>query len=439
MSVVWDAEVEGAEAARRAELTARARAEDAAFDSLSARLGSLMGVVSTAAAALTAELAAVVAEGLWQVGGVRSPEHFVTWQCGVSAREARRLLLVASRRADLPECTELFDAGRLTLDAMATIARYVPAERDHEVAALAPMMLHAQLTKLCRHAPRPQPEPERRVEAGGWSGFDDDGSWRCHARADAEVGGVFEKAMAAARDSLWRRAHPDHDPNSPIGPVSWLDALAHLADTALDGFDPSVRRGGRASDRYQVLAHLDLRQPERFVALHKGPILGDALSRYLTCDAQVSAVVWDGAELVGIHPAVRTVPDKLRAVIEARDGGCRVPGCTSRHVHIHHMVHWEHGGPTVPSNLVGLCPFHHRLHHAGMLRIDGDPTRPDGLAFTNQHGMAITAHPPPAATHPPHAPPPALGLGPPRFEHPLGERMHWRYFEWRDLPPPSSS
>ncbi len=316
---------------------------------------------------------------------------------------------------------------------MAMIARHVPAERDHEVAVLAPLMLPAQLAKLCRHAPKPQREPAPEREHHGWSGFDDDGSWVCRAHGDAEVGAVFERAMAAAREDLWRRAHPEADPNAPIGVVSWLDALRHLADTALDGFDPQVRRGGRASDRFHAFVHVDLRQPHRFAALHRGPILSDALSRYLACDAQVTAVVWDLEELVGIHPKVRTVPDKLRAVIEQRDGCCRVPGCSSRRVQIHHMVHWEEGGLTIPANLLALCPFHHRLHHVGRLHIDGDPTRPDGLAFANEHGTVIAARPPPTG------PPPDSDLPEPAFEHPLGEICQWRYFEWRDLPASSTS
>ena len=48
---------------------------------------------------------------------------------------------------------------------------------------------------------------------------------------------------------------------------------------------------------------------------------------------------------------------------------------------IHHIVHWEDGGPTDTWNLVALCDAHHRLHHLGRLQIAGDADDPDGLVF----------------------------------------------------------
>ena len=60
------------------------------------------------------------------------------------------------------------------------------------------------------------------------------------------------------------------------------------------------------------------------------------------------------------------VPDRTRRIIQRRDRGCRVPGCDSRFVEIHHIVHWNQGGPTDTWNLVSLCPRHHTLHHQGL-------------------------------------------------------------------------
>ena len=82
--------------------------------------------------------------------------------------------------------------------------------------------------------------------------------------------------------------------------------------------------------------------------------------------------------------------------------GCVVPGCgRRRRLHVHHIVHDEDGGTTVPANLCCLCPAHHRLHHAGRLGIAGDPTKPDGLRFTDQSGRLIRGPSPESPAAPP--------------------------------------
>jgi len=53
------------------------------------------------------------------------------------------------------------------------------------------------------------------------------------------------------------------------------------------------------------------------------------------------------------------VSDRLRRIIERRDRGCRVPGCTNeRFVEVHHIIHWLQGGVTDSWNLISL-----RLSH----------------------------------------------------------------------------
>ena len=69
----------------------------------------------------------------------------------------------------------------------------------------------------------------------------------------------------------------------------------------------------------------------------------------------------------------RTVGWRLRKALDARDGGCRFPGCGSQlRTHAHHITHWAHGGETAMHNLVLLCPFHHRAVHEGGWRVEMD-------------------------------------------------------------------
>jgi hypothetical protein len=109
----------------------------------------------------------------------------------------------------------------------------------------------------------------------------------------------------------------------------------------------------------------------------------------------------------------RIVPERTRRIIERRDQGCRVPGCTNdRFVEIHHIVHWLEGGPTDTWNLTSLCPHHHRLHHQGLLGIAGNADEPGALVFTDARGSPLEpcgrASPPgsdPPRPDPPYRPP----------------------------------
>jgi hypothetical protein len=75
----------------------------------------------------------------------------------------------------------------------------------------------------------------------------------------------------------------------------------------------------------------------------------------------------------------------MRRALVLRDKGCAFPGCTTpaAWTHAHHIIHWADGGSTALSNLVLLCPHHHRvLHHtpwAVIIAADGLPsfTAPD--------------------------------------------------------------
>jgi len=86
----------------------------------------------------------------------------------------------------------------------------------------------------------------------------------------------------------------------------------------------------------------------------------------LLCDCRINMTVVDenGGPL-SIGRRSRVIPTKIRTALEIRDHGiCRFPGCGStRNLQTHHVVHWQHGGPTELSNLVLLCWFHHDLLH----------------------------------------------------------------------------
>jgi hypothetical protein len=121
-----------------------------------------------------------------------------------------------------------------------------------------------------------------------------------------------------------------------------------------------------------------------------GPV-STSLVRRLACDAQVARVVIapDGSP-IELGRSARAPSAAQRRAARVRDQGrCRVPGCRSRLVQLHHLVHWVDGGPTDLANMVSLCPRHHRNVHSGRLRIDtcGGPFR-----FRTKDGRELTDH-----------------------------------------------
>ena len=122
--------------------------------------------------------------------------------------------------------------------------------------------------------------------------------------------------------------------------------------------------------------------------------------RRLACDARLSLHVDDHGQTVNVGRRRRTVPPALRLAIERRDGGrCRFPSCTNRrYVHVHHLVHWAHGGETNRDNLILLCSFHHRLLHEGGWRVRGQGE--DNLVFTGPDSRSLEPVPPVDAASP---------------------------------------
>ena len=54
----------------------------------------------------------------------------------------------------------------------------------------------------------------------------------------------------------------------------------------------------------------------------------------------------------------------LGAALEARDGGCIGCRVEPEWCISHHIIEWQHGGPTQPDNLVLLChSCHDKVHH----------------------------------------------------------------------------
>ncbi|NJD18926.1 MAG: DUF222 domain-containing protein, partial [Gemmatimonadetes bacterium] len=206
------------------------------------------------------------------------------------------------------------------------------------------------------------------------------------------------------------------------------DALALLAERAMaagfgaghgaepgeDGSprtDRSAPISGTRAARYQVVLHGDmdtLREddgppsgtrgaggPQTTEAdgpgrseLEDGTRVSAETSRRISCDAGLVRITHapDGSVL-DAGRRTRTIPPALRRALEARDRGCRFPGCGLRFCDAHHVRHWTDGGQTSLGNTVLLCKHHHALVHEGGWRVlwdrDARPTFVDPRGGTH--------------------------------------------------------
>jgi hypothetical protein len=87
-----------------------------------------------------------------------------------------------------------------------------------------------------------------------------------------------------------------------------------------------------------------------------------------------------------------TCSDAQRAAVYARDRACRRCGASLALCEVHHIIEWEHGGPTDLCNLIALCwPCHRELHLAGW----NITLHPDAsVTLTLRDGRTLTRPPP---------------------------------------------
>jgi len=133
---------------------------------------------------------------------------------------------------------------------------------------------------------------------------------------------------------------------------------------------------GSRAERYQVVLHVEAETLEAEgesgrSEMEDGTRVSGETSRRLACDAGVVDVMHAAnGRILDVGRRRRTVPPAIRRALEARDGGCRFPGCGIRFTDAHHVTHWGDGGETKVENLVLLCRHHHRLVHEGGWKLE---------------------------------------------------------------------
>ena len=315
----------------------------------------------------------------WKLAGHRSCAHWLAFRCGYDLGTARERVRAARALVKLPETSAAMSRGELSFSKVRALSRVATPENEGDLLELARGCTTAQLERMVRGFKLGSRQDEatrekERYESRSFSVFpDDEGMYVVKGRLTPEVGALLMRAVEAAGDALYREKSVSAETFSA---QRRADALALVAERALAaGFDSSSDSSARAplsgtrAERYQVHLHVDaetlsedggLGQSE----LEDGTRVSAETSRRLACDASVVRIghASDGAVL-DVGRKTRTIPPAVRRALEARDRGCRFPGCGLRFTDAHHIKHWADGGETKLENLMLLCSHHHRLLH----------------------------------------------------------------------------
>ena len=112
---------------------------DIAGTALDERVAATCGALNRLYIELVDEIAELLRDNLWEIRGIRSPEHWVQWRTGLSGTHAAELVRVAKPVDGLPLCTQALRDGTMSIDQLDVVARNVPERYDADVVDIAQM------------------------------------------------------------------------------------------------------------------------------------------------------------------------------------------------------------------------------------------------------------------------------------------------------------
>ena len=389
--------------------------------------------------AVTSATTAKFARGYqWEGAGARTPVSWMSGRGNDSAGVTRGLFERGALLESFPAVSAAWSRGDIApqhIDALRTIHRTYPRLRealvavDADIAVVAascvPADFFQRLKALChRFDPDAVDRDERDQQESSQLHVSAhlDGWVRVDGNLDPILGARFMAALESARRvpgaddadgngggaGALGGADPfdrlnGREPDADRRPLSQrnADALSVLLDAAVSatGGDALPRITGERPTinvTVPIDALIDGASPEvawleRF-GIPTHAISGEA-ARELACDSSLRPLLVDRrGQLIAMLPKVRLLHRALRRAVFMRDVHCRFPHCRHRIEHVHHIVFHSRGGPTVLSNLIGLCGYHHRRIHDATWRLDGDPG--GAVTFTSSMGVEMTSHPP---------------------------------------------
>jgi len=293
---------------------------------------------------------------------------------------------------ELPALRAAFHRGELSFYRLRALTRVATPVCEQRLLDLARALTAAQLERALRVFRRLRAEQARTSHELEYVDYywDEDGSLILRARLSAEDGTQLVRPLEDARERVHARrraerqssAEPPDATAAAFEPARALkvEALIELSQRALA--EP-IETG--EPEQARLVVHIDAAALTADATgrceLEDGPVIAPETARRLGCDAEHTTSIERDGLPVSVGRTRRTVPPRLRRLLQARDHDrCRWPGCDNkRHLAAHDRTHWTHGGETSLDNLILLSWQHHRLVHEG---------GPAGeLRFRNRHGL----------------------------------------------------
>jgi hypothetical protein len=234
------------------------------------RLGDAIAELSAHLEAATARLLDLIREfdarGGWG-NGFRSCAHWLSWRIGLDLGAAREKVRVARALSTLPLLAQALARGELSYAKVRALTRVATPETEARLLGVGRAGTASHVERIvrgwrCMDRKAEARESKRLHTSRALHVYqDDDGTVVLRGRLEPEVGALFMKALAAARETLYKRARGEAtaprlaDPiaDRPTMAQQQADALALLAEAALHHkLDP-----GGPGERYQVVVHVD--------------------------------------------------------------------------------------------------------------------------------------------------------------------------------------
>ena len=343
-----------------------------------------------------------------------SPAEWYAARCGRTHRDATATLRLATRLARSSIVAEELAAGTLTLGQAAAIVtasteRSAPLFREYEAHAvcMAKRISTDDLTRVMRMWKRRADDATRRdddrvVEEKREVFLSPvgDTEWALNGTLTPEAGELLKQAL----DVAMRQDH-EGDTETRTPRQRRADALAGIARQWLEHHAEIRIHGARP----QLLITVSLDDLRAGVdgpggTTTSGMILDGATIARLACDCVFTRIMRSSSIDVDISAPTVEIPIAMRRAVIARDGHCRIEGCTrpGSWAEIHHIVEQRDDGEHRVTNLVMICTPHHQRIHRLKLKVWLDP---DGtFHMLDLNGRDHVTRPPPHTINPPKSP-----------------------------------
>ncbi|MGD2121867.1 MAG: DUF222 domain-containing protein [Gemmatimonadota bacterium] len=416
------------------------------LEELEEEITSLAAHIHAATHRLLTLIAAFDRRQGWKAGGHRSCAHWLSFRTGIDLGACREKVRAARALTGLPEISASMAQGQISFSKVRALTRVANDANEGKLLDMAKECTAAQLEKVVMGVRRGGRRDEAALEQERYQSRclsvfpDSEGMYVVRGRLPAEIGVLLMRAVEAASDALYREkgVQGDSDEDRVPGRTAAqrrADAMGLLAERALgaglggrsSGTDPKlaghitdedseslqnqtgpqaredpastpVPVSGSRAERYQVVLYVE---PETLRSdgegglseMEDGTRVSAETSQRISCDAGLVRIARNQkGKILDVGRRTRTIPPAIRRALDARDGGCRFPGCGSRFAEGHHIHHWAEGGETRLDNLVLLSRYHHRLLHEGGWKVE--MSRDGAPVFLDPRGRVRSERPP---------------------------------------------